>query len=125
LNCLRTQAVPEREPLRLLEFGDIVLEPIRAYPEPKTPMVTPMQGYEMVIDCPGNVDFLRKAFVAFGAVQFKNICAQRHVPIRLSLQEYYVSIILWPMKKSMDTRHGRHCVFNIRQYIEQQQRPEN
>ncbi|MCL2458027.1 MAG: hypothetical protein FWF31_04105, partial [Desulfobulbus sp.] len=64
LHRLGTELVPEGEPLGLLEPSDMQLYSICADALAKQSVVPPMQGDEMVIDHPGDIDFPAQAFVS-------------------------------------------------------------
>ncbi|MCL2459708.1 MAG: hypothetical protein FWF31_12920, partial [Desulfobulbus sp.] len=64
LHRLGTELVPEGEPLGLLEPSDMQLCSICADALAEQFVVPPMQGDEMVIDHPGDIDFPAQLFVS-------------------------------------------------------------
>jgi hypothetical protein len=57
LDGLRAKTVPKTETLCFLEFRDMPLQTGNSYALPKAAIVSPMQGNEVIVDAPSNIDF--------------------------------------------------------------------
>jgi len=74
LYSLRTEAIPEREALCLLEFRYVKLERNSVQTLVKQPIVSAMQGDEMIVDRTCQIDLSVKMLILLGVIEFKNVC---------------------------------------------------
>jgi hypothetical protein len=56
LGCLRAEAIPESQALCFLEFRDVSAEPERIQAFSKPPIVSAVQGNQVIVDHSGKVD---------------------------------------------------------------------